>query len=222
MGTAGLFVQTMKKYQIKPNKPKSWITVIDANGLYASGLTENLCVGNYMWAPDEMLAHFQENKEIAIMQLDKNDSTGYLLSVNCYIPEEFHEELNSYPPAVTRRKIIISELSDEQMEVKRLLQMSDNSISSEKLIAGLNPKLDYVTYYFRLQTYIKRGLRISSVNKIILFDQAPYMAPFINHVALLRQNATDKYTSQTIKALGNCLFGKFMENVRNRQIIKVV
>ena len=108
-------------------------------------------------------------------------------------------------------------------ELKSKLKISDDHV--EKLVTDLCDKNGYVTYYRNLQLYLQLGLKLKKINKVLSFTQEPLLKDYINSNSLLRQKAKakkDDFGANIYKIKNNGVFGKQMENVRNRCDIRLV
>ena len=65
------------------------------------------------------------------------------------------------------------------------------------------------------------GLKITNIHSVIKYKQTTIFKKYIDENSLKRQAATDNFTKDLYKLLNNALFGKTMENVRNRKDFKL-
>jgi hypothetical protein len=72
-----------------------------------------------------------------------------------------------------------------------------------------------------LQLALQHGLRLKKVHRVIRFDQSFWLADFVKHNAEMRKHAKNEIESGMWKLRTNSIFGKMMENVRNRRDIKI-
>ena len=169
----------MKDYDI--NKPSKYIMYYDANNLYGWSMIQNLAIGNYKWE------NVNEWNQERIMNIDTNNETGYIFEVDLEYPKELHDIHNHYPLCPERKLVISDWLSDYQKSLKEKLKIKDDSV--EKLITDLSDKYNYRTHYRNLQLYLKLGLRLKKINKVLAFTQKPLLKDYITSNSLLRQKA---------------------------------
>ena len=93
---------------------------------------------------------------------------------------------------------------------------------TQKLIPNLFSKTNYVTHYRNLQFYLKHGLVLTNVHRILSFTQGAWLKPWIEFCTTQRQNAKSEFESDLAKLQANATFGKTIEQVRNRQNIRLI
>ena len=93
---------------------------------------------------------------------------------------------------------------------------------TEKLVLTLEDKEKYVTHYRNLQFYLRQGMRLKKVHRVIEFDQEPWMASYIMMNTEFRKQAKSNFETDFYKLMNNSVFGKTMENLRNRVDVKIV
>ena len=158
--------------------------------------------------------------EEEIMKKKENAKNGWILEVDLEYPAELHEQHNSYPLA-PEKKIVKKEcMSDYQ---KRLMKDLDlKPPDSEKLLLTLEDKSNYVVHYRNLQFYLKQGMKLKRVHRVLEFEQECWMEPYIRMNTEFRKNAKSDFENNFYKLMNNSVFGKTMENLRNRVDIKIV
>ena len=71
-------------------------------------------------------------------------------------------------------------------------------------------------HFVALQCYLKYGLEIEGIHRVIQFKQAPIFRDFIDYNTERRTVAQNDFEKDFYKAKNCCLFGKSLENKRNR------
>ncbi|KAL9958234.1 hypothetical protein ACROYT_G035222 [Oculina patagonica] len=196
-----------------PNKPKKYIMYLDANNLYGWAMSNPLPKSGFRWKrvmPTEN--EIMRKKEFA--------KTGWILEVDLEYPAELHEEHNSYPLAPEKKKISEELYSDYQKKLKDKLELK--LPDSEKLVLTLEDKSNYVVHYRNLQFYLEQGMKLKRVHRVLEFEQECWMEPYIRMNTEFRKNAKNDFEKNFYKLMNNSVFGKTMENLRNRVDIKIV
>ena len=93
---------------------------------------------------------------------------------------------------------------------------------TQKLIPNLFDKTNYVTHYRNLQFYLKHGLILTKVHRVLSFTQHTWLKPWIEFCTTQRQNAKSEFESDLAKLQADATFGKTMEQVGNRQNIRLI
>ena len=153
----------------------------------------------YGWAMSKPLPidcfRFMNNEEM------KNwESMPCILEVDLEYPEHLHDLHNDYP------------LAPERVTVNKV----------EKLIPNLNDKKNYVIHHETLKLYLSLGLKLTKIHRGITFDECEWLKPYIDLNTNLRAKATNDFEKDFFKLMNNSVFGKTMENIRNRVDIRLV
>ena len=128
------------------------------------------------------------------------EKTSCILEVDLEYPKELHDLHNDYP------------LAPEQIEVNK----------TKKLIPNLWDKKNYVIHYENLKQCLKLGLKISNIHRGIKFKESQWLKKYIALNTDLRTKARNEFEKDFFKLMNNSVFGKTMENIRNRVNIKLV
>src|SRR6202000_1263251 len=94
--------------------------------------------------------------------------------------------------------------------------------ATRKLVPNLCAKKNYVVHYRNLQFYIKQGLVLSKIHKILKFVQRPWLAQYIALNTNKRESAKSTFEKDFYKLMNNSLFGKTMESLRKRINVRLV
>ena len=93
---------------------------------------------------------------------------------------------------------------------------------TEKLIPNLADKTKYVVHCRNLQFYVRRGLIITKIHRIVSFFQSKWLKPWIDVCTRQRIMAKSDFEADLAKLQANATFGKTMENVRNRVNVRLI
>ena len=63
----------------------------------------------------------------------------------------------------------------------------------KKLVSTLGSKNHYVVHYHNLQQYIEFGLKVSTIHKILSFDQSPWLKPYIDFNTQKRKESKNEF-----------------------------
>ena len=67
-----------------------------------------------------------------------------------------------------------------------------------------------------LKVYLRHGMIVEKVHNVISFKQSRWLAKYISFNAQKRNKAKNDFEKDFYKLLNNAIYGKPMENVRNR------
>ena len=158
-----------------------------------------------------------------IMRIPSDAARGSAWEVDLDLPDELHDLFADFPLAPEKRALTYAMLSPKQRE---LLAMFDDRAeayaSVEKLVPSFEPKRKYVVHYRNLQLYLSLGMKLVGVHRVLWFDQSPWLKKYINFNTAKRALATSEFAKDFFKLMNNAMFGKTMENVRNRRNLELV
>ena len=123
-----------------------------------------------------------------------------ILEVDLEYPRSLHDLHNDYS------------LASEQMNINKV----------KKLIPNLGDKEKYVLYYENLEQYESLGLTIKKIHRGIRFEESQWLEKYIALNTKLRTAAENEFEKDFFKLMNNSVFGKTMENIRNRVDIELV
>ena len=191
------------------NELKKSIMYLDANNLYGWAMCQNMPVRNYKW---EDVGEWTVDR---INGINDDSSVGYIFEVDLQYPESLHDLHNDYPLAPEHMKVKKGMLSQYNKDV--LSATKTSFLESNKLIANLNDKQNYVVHYRALKLYIQLGLKVTSIKRVLSFDQEPWLKKYIMKNTDLRSKTNSSFEKDFYKLMNNAVFGKTMENVRKHE-----
>ena len=185
-----------------PDKPSTFIQYLDANNLYGWAMTQSLPTNGFKWIKDitkDTLMSILDKANYSMINPKKGDK-GYIFEVDLEYPSELWDTHNDYP------------LASERLNV----------IGVEKLISHFKPRKNYVIHYRNLRQCLEMGLRVTAVHRGLIFNQSPWMEPYIRKNTELRKTAANSFEKDFFKLMNNSVFGKTIENIRKRQNVLLV
>ena len=133
-------------------------------------------------------------------ELENWEDTPCILEVDLDYPRDLHDLHNDYPLAPERLKIG----------------------GVEKLIPNLWDKEKYIVHHENLKLYLELGLKVKKIHRGIKFREETWMRSYIKLNTRLRTEAKNDFEKDFFKLMNNSVFGKTMENIRNRVDVKLV
>ena len=193
------------KYINKDSKNNKYLMYLDANNLYGVSMVQSLPYKNFKWSNNLSLDEIQ---------------TG-IYEVDIEIPKNLHKKFKDYPLCPEIKNISEDNLSKYQTYLNNKLNIKYTE-KDKKLILDLLPKKNYKIYYKNLMYYMKLGVKITKIHKILTFDEKPFLKDYIDLNTALRKKAINDLEKDLFKLMNNAIFGKSMENVLNRSNIKLI
>jgi len=152
----------------------------------------------------------------------EEDDIGYILEVDLKYPPGIHDFHIDYPLAPEKSKILNNELSKYQTNTLKIMEKFNyKRIPTEKLMLTLRDKTKYIVHFRNLKLYIRLGLEILKIHRVLSFKQSAWLRPYIEYNTELRKNAKSDFEKDLIKLLNNAVFGKSIENKRKHANIKL-
>ena len=180
---------------------------LDANNLYGYSMSKSLPHKNFKWSDD--------------LTLDQNNLQTGVYEVDIEIPKELRDKFIDYPLCPEIRNTPENMLSEYQKYLSDKLNIKYNS-TDKKLILDLLPKKNYKVYYNNLEYYLKLGVKVTKVHRILTFDEKPFLKEYIDSNTELRKQSKNDLEKDLFKLMNNAIFGRSMENVLNRSNIKLI
>ena len=178
-----------------PEEPSTYISYLDANNLYGVAMSCKLPDSGFKWIGGDEISIDD------IMNYDEEKhNEAYVLEVDLEYPKELHDKHNDYP------------LACERYQPK-----GDNCF---KLCGTFYDKKDSIVHIKNLQLYLKHGLKVTKISRGVKFHQSAWLKTWIDLNTNFRKVAKNDFEKDYFKLMNNAVFGKCMENVRDRIEIK--
>ena len=186
------------KYMKDFNKSElsKYLMYVDANNLYGWAMSQKLPVHSFKWMSNKEIENIFNNQIVQIWE-----KTPCILEVDLIYPEELHDLHNDYP------------LCPERVECDK---------GVKKLIPNLRNKNNYVVHYKTLMQCLRLGMKLKKIHRGIKFIECDFLKPYIDKNTDLRTQAKNNFEKDFFKLMNNSVFGKTMENIRNRVNVKLV
>ena len=186
------------KYMKDYNKKElsKYLMYVDANNLYGCAMSQKLPIHSFKWMSNKEIENIFNNQIVQVWE-----GTPCILEVDLTYPEELHDLHNDYP------------LCPERVECDK---------GVKKLIPNLRHKKNYVVHYKTLMQYLNLGMELKKIHRGIKFIECDFLKPYIDKNTNLRTQAKNNFEKDFFKLMNNSVFGKTMENIRNRVNVKLV
>ena len=214
-----------------PNKKSKYLMYWDANNLYGKAMTMPLAYKDFQWIDSKEWFELKDDAHNlamvqALCQKPKQaggDHKGYIFEVDLDYPEKLHDKHRSFPLLPEQIRVVEDDYSDYQHIACLATDSKESTVS--KLIPSLRDKRKYVLDIRMLRFAMEQGLQLKKIHRAVQFTQKDYMRPYIDMNSKLRAEAVragNKFQKAYFKLLNNSVFGKTMENVRNRVEFEVI
>jgi hypothetical protein len=173
----------------------------------------------YGWAMSQYLpyANISLNKDITIDEIigtsDESD-IGYIIECDLEYPQELHDKLKEFPPCPQNLSPTKTMLSDYQIKMAEKNNVKIGGCS--KLVPHLMKHENYCIHYRNLKFVKELGINITKVHNVVEFFQKPWLKEYIDFNTDKRKEAKNEFEKDFFKLMNNAVFGKTMENVKNR------
>ena len=214
-GTRGGLSQISNRYQ-KANNPyrddydpsdtTSYLMYLDANNLYGWAMVQPLPVSDFKFLDDA--------KSFDVSTIKEDGEFGFILDVSLQYPEELHDLHNCLPLALEQRIISNEQLSPyAQLLLRKTHGLRDNDPlpsrgQVKKLLATLGNKTNYILHYRNLQLYLRLGMQLIDIHRVLQFKQKRWMKPYIDFNTEMRKKAKSTFEKNFYKLMNCSVFGK--------------
>lgn len=176
----------------------NFILFLDINNLYGAAMGESLPLKDFKWlTPVEI-----DEVKNKINDIGENDEVGFILEVDLDYPAHLHEQHNDLPFCAQRKVPPGSKHS--------------------KLLTTLEPKRNYIIHSQALKQAVEHGLVLVKIHRGMKFVQSKWLYGYIEKNTTFRKNAQNEFEKEFFKLMNNSVYGKCMENVRNRMNMEIV
>ena len=214
----------VNKHQIKDKTTDDYkirIIYIDMNNLYGMALSQPLPHSNFKWIDDDQIEYFSNPQNI--LAIDDEGETGYTFDVNLKYPDHIKDYTKDFPLAPESGYVTEDMFSPFMKEMNHNLKDKFDSkfSSSRKLLLTQYDKENYVIHYSLLKFFIRMGAIVTKINSGVQYTQKRFFKDYIDYNSKKRAASKNAFDKDYCKYKNNSLFGKTMENVRNRTDYKL-
>ena len=176
-----------------PDEESAYIQYLDANNLYGWAMSQSLQVGNFQWLDGDEIYTYTEQPECI---------RWCTLEVDLEYPEELHDLHSDYP------------LAPETVTVN----------DTKTLIPHLGNRKKYVEtlHHETLRQCLKYGMKLIKIHRGIRYTESKFLKKYIISNTESRMVAKNELEKDFFKLMNNSVFGKTMENVKERSKIRIV
>jgi len=146
-----------------------FIFLSDANNLYGHSMAQALPTSDFRF--------LSQIDSLDITNEPEDGPVGYILEVDLEYPSELHDLHNDFPLAP--EKLVVT----EQMlspYASSFLTETKKHVSDKKLIQNLNHKHNYVTHFANFKLYIRLGMKLTGIHRVLRFEQSLWIKSYID------------------------------------------
>ena len=163
--------------------PNSKLFYVDQNNLYGFCLSMMLPWKNFRWMTPKEVAAFNP-----LTDIDPEGEKGFILEVDLDYPESLHVLHSSFPLAPENISITEDMLSPYSSECLKTVY-GQTRYKAKKLTSTFQPRRNYLVHGKNLLYYIKSGLKLTKIHRIVTFTQGKIIAPYIEYCTRMRREA---------------------------------
>lgn len=127
----------------------------------------------FQWVEEELERQHLLNE---LPNMDVCGSWGFVAEVDVIIPASIHNATDDLPLAPERGKV----QADMLTEHMRQMLGETRFHATDKLLLTHLPKSHYVVHFALLKFYLRMGLVVTGIHRIVRFKQAPFFETYIS------------------------------------------
>ena len=147
----------LKSYE--PKQESKHIIYLETNNLYGFAMSKFLSTSGFKWI---------DPKEFELNEYTSNSSKRCVLEVDPEYPKELRELYNNYPLASDKIEIKREMLSENQLKIAGIYNIPIGNV--KKLVPNFFDKENYVLRYKNLQFYLRLGLKLKIIHRLLKFN----------------------------------------------------
>ena len=157
-GIRGGISGVMGDRYVKSSKKKN-IVYVDANKLYGFGMSQPLPYDNFKFETDSVCLE-------EILNTPDDNDIGYFLEVDLEYPYNIRQKTLHFPFAPENKTVPKNDFGPYMKSI-----MPKNYVSHKKLICNWTDKRNYLNHYRMLKFYVRHGMKIKQVHRVISFKK---------------------------------------------------
>ncbi|EFA08493.1 hypothetical protein TcasGA2_TC006145 [Tribolium castaneum] len=162
------------------NEELSYLMYFDVNNLYGAAMSQYLPYGNFRFLEDFNITE--------ILNTSDTSNDGYIIECDLEYPTPLHDLHSDLPLAPQH------------------LKPPNSKSKLEKLLLTLFPKINYIVHYRNLKMYLRLGLKITKVHRVLTFNQSPWLKEYIDLNTRLRQQSQNEFEKDFFKLMINAIY----------------
>ena len=177
-------------------------------------MVEALPIGDFTFLAGDEVASFH-------LGASKSNYYGYILEDDLKYPDHLQDSHSDYSLAAENLMIT------KEMFLAYFFSLTCNHVASEKLSPNLSDKIHYIVHYQNLRLYLKCGLQLVKVHRILKFGETAWRKRYIDFITAKRLSAKSSFLQSHFRHLNNMLFERprkvyVKEWTSNLQLIRPV
>ena len=162
----------------------------------------------------------EEIKRFDLDSIPESSKIGYTLEVDLHYSKELHNIHNDYQLCPEHTEVKYEMLSNYCKDIVDKYDIKVGGI--KKLIPNLYDKIKYPVHYKNLKHYLSLGMKFVKIHRILSFKQKNWLKVFTDFNKEKRRLSNDEFNKNLYKLLSNCIYGKRIENPRQKINVKMI
>lgn len=149
-----------------------------------------------------------EIQNLNVLEYDADGDYGMILEVDLHYPQHLHDLHRYYPMAPESLDITKDMLSPHVKKCLTKQNLLSTYKTQQRLAPNLYDKNYYVVHIKNLQYYMKNGLELKKIHRVITFYQSRWLKPYIDFNIERRKMVKSEFLSNLYKLICNAVFGE--------------
>lgn len=182
------------------------LLLFTVNGLYSFIQRLPLPTGKY-----RLLAR-EEFEAIDWREVDCSDEAtkGYIVEADLHYP--FNPAHESFPLCPENTVIPLEDMSPLSQRCLKQFGGAAGMARQRRLVGHFGPRTKYTLHSRLLRFYLRNGMKLVKVHKVLEFEQRPFLKEFVDFMIEARKNATTEHEKLLYKLFLNSTYGRTIMN----------